>query len=288
MNKIEVICKMLKEYNGDFASDIVQKELKDMLNVVGVNFDDFDLEKAQFSKPPYEPTMLLEEDDKSLKIYQYGSNRLHIDYVDNNREYKTFSVIHNDKIFARVIGDIVHTKNGDYIYHLHNCRNYFGESFINDGRFDVMYSAVQHTLGRAHLKEYSSESLKSGTGDNELIEFVMPSNYTMEDLIKFIRMFESHPKEVSEFIKGFKIESNKCRKVNYLAYDSNRDYWYRDGKLHLLLKPNSATLSTDSSRNGEIYEMNDQDIEYFKQFDDIDLDIFIPWTEKKKALAKRL
>lgn len=288
MNKIEVICRMLKEYNEDFKSEMVLKELSDMLALIGVNFDDFDLEKAQFSKPPYEPTMLLEEDDKSLKIYQYGSNRLHIDYVDNNREFKTFSVIHNDKIFARVIGNVIHTEKGDYIYHLCSHRNYYGKSFINDGRFDITYSAIQHIPGRSSIKYYSSEALKSGVDEYELIEYVIPSNYSIDDLVKLMRMFETHPKEVSNFIKQSKQNDRVFKKINYISYDSRRDYWYKDGKMHLLLKPNYLTLSIESSNNGEIYEITKEDIEYFKQFDDIDLDIFIPWTEKKKALAKRL
>lgn len=288
MNKIEVICRMLKEYNGDFASDIVQKELKDMLNVVGANLDYFDLDNVKYSEAPYDPEMVLSSDNKLLRIYRYGMNRYCIDYVDDKKEVKTFSVIHNDKIFARVIGNVIHTEKGDYIYHLCSHRNYYGESFINDGRFDITYSAIQHTPGRSSVKYCSSEALKSGVDEYELIEYVIPSNYSIDDLVKLMRMFETHPKEVSNFIKQSKQNDRVFKKINYISYDSRRDYWYKDGKMHLLLKPNYLTLSIESSNNSEIYEITKEDIEYFKQFDDIDLDIFIPWTEKKKALAKRL
>lgn len=242
--RIDMIFDKLKKINEfNFLRgerEVLEKELNNLFQISNVNLDDFNLNDYSVKRGDNKLNKLIfNSENKNLEVYYDGRYNIH--YKDDDKDVTAlFSLDKNYMPNDRGILYLKHSNNGDYLYYSYNSKKFRGESFVNDGMFDVMYSSVWHYDNE--FKGFDNGKLFDGLTD--LKEFVVPSNYSVSDLSKVIYYFDKNPQLFMDTLNYFP------HNVNYISYDGE--------------KVNKNGSIYKSMQDSLIYEMGDNDLDYIK------------------------
>lgn len=279
MENIKILVNKIKTliFELNCCEEDVINELINQIKIIGLDINDLiNWHSKVILKNNITQALIFINDKKRLEIYY--NQGYHVDYYDDIKEIKsTFNISQKDNLYLRKIKVLMHSEK-DYLFSIENDSNFYGETFKNK-------SGVMNTLIRCFDKkiDLKDEDVKYSVFDN--IQFVILGNYTIEDLIKLIRIFELNPNIVMQHIK--EIMTNSCvgKEVKYISYNEGRDFKFSNGKYHLDI--HTLPISIATQNGGKVYEVEECDLEYFEKSSIVDYEQFTPWRYGKERNVKR-
>jgi len=276
MEKILIIINKIKSLISsielDLSNEKVINELINQIKIIGLDLNDLiNWYSCVVLKNNNIQTVAFIKDKKRLEIY--WNEGYHIDYIDENKEIKsTFNLSKINDLSLRKVMVLVHCEK-DYLFNIENDFNFYGQAF-SDG-LGVMNTSIRCFDEKIDLNDAGFEHSNFNN-----IDFVIPSNYSIDDLIKLIRIFEKNPSITMQHINEIMNNSDIAKTINYVSYNASRDFKFSNGKYHIDL--HTLPISQATTNGGKIYEVDEKDLEYFRKSKIIDYDQFTPWRYQKE------
>lgn len=193
-----------------------------------------------------------------------------IEYECIDRKITSMAKLINNELYSYSIGDLEHTTSGDYLFYMREKDN----MYLDSVKGNTILMSIYHF---ADYQNSINQFKLMGVSDSNKVEFVSHNNYQVETFSKLISYFQQDPNMVMQMVKN----PNISKTINYLSYNSDYSFTYNDGEYHLnLSKPHS--LESATYRNGEVYEVTDVDVEYFKKIEKFDFSEFYGWAKSKR------
>ena len=282
VNTAEKICTIIKEYLPKYVKTVGEdnfiEKISELLKKNNLNIDDLLFVNPIKETNSHGENIIVFTNNGQKLCIAVGEGIINcgilcyitFEYECSERKITSMAKLINNDWYGYSIGDLEHTTNGDYLFYMRGKDNMYLDSVKGDTILMSIY----------HFENYqdSIDQFKlMGVDNSNKVEFVSSNNYKIETFSKLISYFQQNPSKVMQMIKS----SNIGKRINYLSYDSNYDFIYKDGEYHLILiKPYS--LDSATNRNGEVFEVTDADIEYFKKFENFDLPEFRKWAKSKR------
>jgi len=193
-----------------------------------------------------------------------------IEYECTERKITSMAKLINNELYSYSIGDLEHTTSGDYLFYMREKDN----MYLDSVKGNTILMSIYHF---ADYQDSIDQFKLMGVSDSNKVEFVSHNNYQVETFSKLISYFQQDPNMVMQMVKN----PNISKTINYLSYNSDYSFTYNDGEYHLnLSKPHS--LESATYRNGEVYEVTDADVEYFKKIEKLNVPEFYGWAKSKR------
>lgn len=280
MQNIEIIInKIIRSMPSDgikFNIENAKEELKNQLKIIGVDIEDL-IEWNSFiickNNDYHTLKFVLKNGNRKIEIY--FKDNYHVNYHDEFKEIKSeFCLDENDKLFSRNIVFLLHLDK-DYLLNIKNDYNFYGKTFNAGNQSSVMSVVIRCFDERVALNSYNDE--KRSIYQN--IEFVLPSNYLIDDLIKLIRLYEKNAKIAIECIEECLNNKNISNEIRYISYN-DLNFKPIDGKYYLDIK--TLPISIATKYGGKVYEIDENDFLYFDNLSIIDYEQLNSWRKTKK------